>query len=128
MRILFLTNFYPPASLGGYEQWCQEVAERLQDRHRIVVLTNRHGRGTLAASEPDWVRRDLHLEMDLGTMRNGVQFFTRRRAREQENREALRTLLSGGRRPRVVDRMSAEIEAYLTEMTAQAPRSASLAQ
>jgi len=85
MRALFLTNFYPPASLGGYEQWCQEVAERLQARHQIVVLTSRHGRGALAASEPDWVRRDLHLEMDLGTMRNGVQFFTRRRAREQEN-------------------------------------------
>jgi glycosyltransferase involved in cell wall biosynthesis len=85
MRVLFLTNFYPPASLGGYEQWCQEVAERLQARHQIVVLTSRHGRDACAASEPDWVRRDLHLEMDLGTMRNGVQFFTRRRAREQEN-------------------------------------------
>ncbi|HUU33136.1 MAG TPA: glycosyltransferase family 4 protein [Vicinamibacterales bacterium] len=85
MRALFLTNFYPPASRGGYEQWCQEVAERLRPRHQVVVLTSRFGRDALPASDPDWVRRDLHLEMDLNTMRNGIRFFTSRTARERDN-------------------------------------------
>jgi hypothetical protein len=29
MNILFITNFYPPHSVGGYEQWCQEAASYL---------------------------------------------------------------------------------------------------
>jgi glycosyltransferase involved in cell wall biosynthesis len=93
MRLLFLTNFYPPAGLGGYEQWCQEVAERLRSRHQIVVLTSRHGRSPRPATEPDWVHRDLHLEMDLGTMRNAVRFFTARPARERENLACLERVL-----------------------------------
>ena len=44
MRILFLSNFYPPHAIGGYEQWCQEVADRLQARgHVVTVLTSRYG-------------------------------------------------------------------------------------
>jgi hypothetical protein len=32
MRLLFLSNLYPPYEIGGYEQWCQEVAVRLRER------------------------------------------------------------------------------------------------
>ena len=44
MRILFLTNFYPPYEVGGYEQLCRDVAVRLADRgHSYAVLTSDHG-------------------------------------------------------------------------------------
>ena len=45
MRILFLSNFYPPVSRGGYEQWCQEVADGLVARgHEVTVLTSDYRR------------------------------------------------------------------------------------
>jgi len=93
MRLLFLSNFYPPASRGGYEQWCQEVAEGLRSRgHDVLVLTSRHGRDRLEGPDPAWVRRELHLEMELASLRNGLQFFTSRKARENENLLRLRRL------------------------------------
>jgi glycosyltransferase involved in cell wall biosynthesis len=42
VRILFLSNIYPPVARGGYEQWCQEVAtELVQQNHQVCVLTSR---------------------------------------------------------------------------------------
>jgi glycosyltransferase involved in cell wall biosynthesis len=94
MRILFLTNFYPPASVGGYEQWCQEIAESLRSRgHDLVVLTSNYGRGGLSKPEPTWIRRELHLEMELASLRNGLQFFTSRKSRENENLSRLQHLV-----------------------------------
>jgi glycogen synthase len=91
MRLLFLSNFYPPASRGGYEQWCGEVALGLRDRgHDVLVLTSTHGRGFLPAPDPAWVRRDLHLEMDFASLRNALRFFTSRKRRERENLTILR--------------------------------------
>ncbi|TMC57253.1 MAG: glycosyl transferase family 1, partial [Chloroflexi bacterium] len=44
MRLLFLSNFYPPHHFGGYEELCAEVAEGLRARgHTVAVLTSRHG-------------------------------------------------------------------------------------
>lgn len=94
MRILCLSNFYPPASRGGYEQWCQEVTEELHLRgHEVVVLTSIHGRDTIRAQEPDWVCRELHLEMEFASLRNGVQFFTSRSAGENADLVRLRQLI-----------------------------------
>ncbi len=91
MRLLFLSNFYPPASRGGYEQWCQEVADGLRSRgHDVVVLTSTHGRDSLHSPDPAWVRRELHLEMEFASLRNAFQFFTSRRQRELENLSLLR--------------------------------------
>lgn len=91
MRILFLTNFYPPASRGGYEQWCQEVGDGLRARgHEVLVLTSTYGRDALRSPDPHWVRRELHLEMEFATLKNAVWFFTRRKKREQENLALLR--------------------------------------
>ena len=92
MRLLFLTNFYPPASRGGYEEWCAEVAEWLHGAgHHVRVLTSRHGAQTLVTPDPAWVARRLHLEMELDSLRNAVDFFTQRRAKEAENLKLLRT-------------------------------------
>lgn len=95
MRCLFLTNFYPPASRGGYEQWCQEAAEGLRIRgHDVVVLTSRYGKAELATPEPTWIVRDLYLEMELAALRNAVEFFTHRHAHEQANLACLRRLMA----------------------------------
>lgn len=91
MRILFLTNFYPPASRGGYEQWCQEVGDGLRARgHDVLVLTSAHGRNALQSPDPLWVRRELRLEMEFASLKNAVWFFTRRKQRERENLALLR--------------------------------------
>ena len=40
MRILLLTNMYPPHHYGGYEQVCRDVVERFrQAGHEVHVLT-----------------------------------------------------------------------------------------
>ncbi|MBX2998548.1 MAG: glycosyltransferase family 4 protein [Caldilineaceae bacterium] len=94
MRLLFLSNFYPPASRGGYERWCQEVAEDLRQRgHEIIVLTSRSPADPGLADERAWIRRELHLEMPLVSLRNGVEFFTSRKRREAENLQCLTQIL-----------------------------------
>jgi glycosyltransferase involved in cell wall biosynthesis len=91
MRLLFLTNFYPPAGRGGYEQWCQEVANGLESRgHDLLVLASTYKRQGLPQPDPPWVRRELHLEMELASLRNAIQFFTSRKKREFENLNTLR--------------------------------------
>jgi glycosyltransferase involved in cell wall biosynthesis len=43
MRILVLTNLYPPHYVGGYELRCRDVTEALQQRgHEVQVLTSNH--------------------------------------------------------------------------------------
>lgn len=44
IRILIVTNFFPPFHIGGYELRCREVATRLAARgHQVRVLTGRFG-------------------------------------------------------------------------------------
>jgi len=44
LRILALSNLYPPFHLGGYELGCRDVVEGLTDAgHAVTVLTSRHG-------------------------------------------------------------------------------------
>ncbi|MCC6499793.1 MAG: glycosyltransferase family 4 protein [Anaerolineales bacterium] len=94
MRLLFLSNFYPPASRGGFEQWCQEVAEGLRARgHEVQVLTSAYGRTRAKIADLDGVHRDLHLEMELASLRNAFQFFTHRKKKERENLSQVRALL-----------------------------------
>lgn len=91
MRLLFLTNLYPPHGKGGYEEWCQEVATQLRNRgHEVMVLTSQHG-SVDDANDIAWVRRELYLEMELSSLRNGIQFFTARQQRAKENFDTLRS-------------------------------------
>lgn len=40
MRVLVLTNLYPPAAMGGYEMSCRDVVDRWRSRgHDVTVLT-----------------------------------------------------------------------------------------
>lgn len=86
MHVLFLSNFYPPASRGGYEQWCQEILEGLRSRgHDMSALTSAHGRDALQSPDPGWILRKLNLEMEITSLKNALQFFAHRKRREQEN-------------------------------------------
>ena len=61
MRILFLTNLYPPVVLGGYEIACANVAQAMSARgHDVQVLTT-WSHLPLSADNPVWVRRELDL-------------------------------------------------------------------
>jgi glycogen(starch) synthase len=44
MRIMMLSNFYPPHVLGGYELGCRDVVNALMSRqHDVTVLTSMYG-------------------------------------------------------------------------------------
>lgn len=44
MRILVISNFYPPYYIGGYELGCRDVVEGLKNRgHEVKVLTSTYG-------------------------------------------------------------------------------------
>ena len=47
MRILFVSNLYPPNVVGGYEQLCFNVADAMYQRgHSVAVLASNYGGGT----------------------------------------------------------------------------------
>ena len=93
MRVLFLTNFYPPYEIGGQEHSCKQVVEGLRSRgHETLVLTSMHGTGN-APVEADGICRWLYLEMDLTPLKNSITFFTERKARERTNLQRLQSLL-----------------------------------
>jgi glycosyltransferase involved in cell wall biosynthesis len=51
MRILVVSNLYPPHYIGGYELGCYEIVQRLKKRgHHIEVLTSTYG---MAAGRSD---------------------------------------------------------------------------
>jgi glycosyltransferase involved in cell wall biosynthesis len=93
VRLLFLTNFYPPYEIGGQERSCLQVVEGLKQRgHEALVLTSTHGTNGQMTRSGD-VHRSLYLEMDLTPWRHSVQFFTQRKSRERRNLETLASLL-----------------------------------
>jgi glycosyltransferase involved in cell wall biosynthesis len=102
MRILFLSNFYPPFELGGYGQWCQEVRMRLQDRgHTVQVLTSRHGiKSAMKADVENGVTRSLYLQTDINHYRP-VEFFLKRPGQERANLRELARVIAGIR-PEVI--------------------------
>lgn len=90
MRILFLSNLYPPYELGGYGQWCQEVTERLRERgHDVRVLTSRYGVGSAIPDDSEGVTRSLYLEADINYYRP-LDFFLKRPTQEYINTYQLR--------------------------------------
>jgi glycogen(starch) synthase len=93
MRLLVLSNFYPPAREGGYTQWCHEVTEQLISRgHTVVVLTSDYQRTKAPADEPN-VCRLLHLEGDLEYYRP-LQFFTQWKKDQRHNLHALQQVVN----------------------------------
>ncbi len=97
MRILFLSNDYPPFERGGYEQWCYEVAVELSHRgHSVCVLTS-HSPDKTGASEDNGVQvhRLLHLEADRRFWRTALRFFIQRKRFGRENLDHIQRLVAG---------------------------------
>jgi glycogen(starch) synthase len=65
LRILVVTNMYPPHAYGGYELGCRDVVERWRRRgHEVLVLTSTvevDGVSPVGSGERSRVRRDLQL-------------------------------------------------------------------
>jgi glycogen synthase len=88
MRILFLTNYYPPFEVGGYEQLCRDVAQRFAQRgHVIDVLTSNYGTKGAVADDAG-IHRVLKLQRDpRSALHPALQFaFTRRRVEAHDIR------------------------------------------
>ncbi len=89
MRLLFISNLYPPHERGGYEQNCREVAAELEKRgHYVTVLTSNYGVKDRLLNETH-VLRTLHLQADVNyySLRD---FFFKRRAQMRQNAQELR--------------------------------------
>ena len=67
MKVLVLSNFYPPHFIGGYELGCSDVVEALNNRgYDVRVLTSTHGVDKAQQSERvyRWLETDLALNLD----------------------------------------------------------------
>lgn len=95
MRILFISNFYPPHDLGGWEQNCQEILLHLQERgHQCRVLTSRHNSAIKDVKQSEEnITRALYLQSDIHYYRP-LDFFLRRPSQERANRKALRQIIN----------------------------------
>ncbi len=92
MRLLILSNFYPPARPGGYTQWCHEVTTRLAERgHTLGVLTSCYERAKTPADEQH-VYRLLYLEGDLAYYQP-LHFFTKWKKQQRQNLRVLEQIV-----------------------------------
>jgi glycosyltransferase involved in cell wall biosynthesis len=68
MKILVVSNLYPPQHVGGYELGCRDVLEQLRARGHIVqVLTSNFRNGkTVTPTDETEVERKLQFNMSLG--------------------------------------------------------------
>lgn len=62
MKILILTNLYPPYYVGGYELRCAAITEDLRSRgHEVHVLTSNHGLQDGRQESDPWIERTLRI-------------------------------------------------------------------
>jgi glycosyltransferase involved in cell wall biosynthesis len=94
VRILVISNLYPPHYLGGYEVLCAQVVEALRGRgHDVTVLTSTHGVGSAdgGEAEPSSVRRALGLYLPFDEP-GAIRRWARRRVGRANFEIARRTL------------------------------------
>jgi glycosyltransferase involved in cell wall biosynthesis len=97
MRLLFLSNFFPPHIVGGYELLCADVRDGLRRRgHAVDVLTSRHGVGGRPAVS-DGVHRTLHLEVDLQAWSGSLRTLVGRRRRLAADLAEVRDVIAASR-------------------------------
>ncbi|MHB1710026.1 MAG: glycosyltransferase family 4 protein [Acidimicrobiales bacterium] len=90
MRVLVLTNMYPPHAYGGYEQSCRDVVEYWRSAgHQVLVLTGRITVPGVAVihEDPNQVRRELWLNWEDHEIVN--PHLHQRLTRELTNRRSL---------------------------------------
>lgn len=90
MRILAVSNFYPPYEVGGYEQLCRDVMERLRTRgHDVAVITSDHRFDSQKGECEQGIERVFRLQpQPPGGLNIAMQFFLMRRRAEAHNRRA----------------------------------------
>ncbi len=92
MKILIISNLYPPAVLGGYEILCGQVVQFLQQRgHQVTVVTSDHG----DAEAQQGVLRTLKLFVPFGQPA-GMHRMKRLRAARYNYRETARVIREAG--------------------------------
>jgi glycogen(starch) synthase len=93
MRILVITNYFPPVELGGWEQLTCNVVTKLQEHdHQVEVLTSNYQKDQILYSEP-LIHRSLHLESyDHEEYHPNYTYFHRHQ--ERENIETLTQLVN----------------------------------
>ena len=99
MRILFVSNYFPPVIHGGYEQLCREVAIELVERgHELGVLTGNAtaATGKRMVTNVDGLRvyRCLQLEVVGGVASTAVRILRDRARLERSNEACVRGLLN----------------------------------
>lgn len=94
MKILFVTNYYPPYEVGGYEQLCRDVATRLAHRgHTVQILTSDWRVGKDSQEVEPGVHRVLRLQPDMASkLSPAAQFFLTRRQVEAYNHQWFRKI------------------------------------
>lgn len=91
MKILALTNLYPPHYVGGYELHCQTIVEALRDRgHSVQVLTSDHRVATAPAAREPGVHRRLRVHGLFGHPFLGIREL---RELELQNNATLREVM-----------------------------------
>lgn len=87
MRILFVTNFYPPHSNGGYEQLCQEVAHAFVGRgHEVAVITSRVARKSKVDNDgPVRIHHCFELELEGGLAQTAARLLISREVSERRS-------------------------------------------
>ena len=74
MKILVLTNLYPPHYLGGYELICHAVVNALRARgHTVQILTSNHRVENPKGAEDPHIERSLHVHGFYGHPWRGIQ-------------------------------------------------------
>ncbi len=102
-RLLFVSNYYPPHALGGYEMWCHEVATGLRARgHEVSVLTSRLPGRRPSAPEEGPVYRTLYLELEGGLLHTVGRLSWTRDRRERQNLAQVERLLQEIQPDRVI--------------------------
>src|SRR5215212_3273863 len=67
LRVVVVTNYYPPYFIGGYELGCRDVVEALKSRgHQVRVLTSTYGvnRPEHSGDVYRWLATDLSLNIN----------------------------------------------------------------
>lgn len=85
MKILVVSNLYPPHHIGGYELGCRDVVERLRQRgHSVRVLTSNFRHDNRPDPEPE-VERSLHCVLKAGEPSHDKRAEGRKLLRAVEN-------------------------------------------
>jgi glycosyltransferase involved in cell wall biosynthesis len=91
MRILVVSNFFPPYYIGGYELGCLDVVKELRARgHTVAVLTSTWGAGRRTSE--DGVYRWLDAQIDW-EIYSSFPYLLRLAQKEKANRRALAKVL-----------------------------------